>query len=397
MNNDADEQRQGVSMKILRLAWIVFAATGCVSMSYSKPLASPLSMTTRSASQPETWVTSDPDRREVQVVAGPFVVPALKEGMGHHDHEGGEGMRSPLIPISWPVDAGLAGFRLAVWDADGNELPRDIIHHVIAVNFDRRQLVYPIPERIFGFGTETPDIKLPGSIEVPLERGDSIGFYAMWNNATGQALEGVFVEVVLPYSSEGEDREQALPIYMDTSNRIGGKTSFDLPPGLSAQSYEFQIPTSGALLAAGGHLHDYGVELRIEEVVSGRTVTRIEAERTEDGHVTAVEQRVYRRLFKLLDDRVPLEAGVRYRVVGVYDNPTGEVIKDGGMAHIVGLFVPDDLDDWPEMNATTESYQVDVEALPAPIGSAQSVRIPTASGVPIASGVPTAVRIPTTS
>ena len=137
---------------------------------------------------------------------------------------------------------------------------------------------------------------------------------------------------------------------------IGGRTSFDLTPGRSLQSYEFELPVGGGLLAASGHLHDYGRELRIEEAATGRVVTRLKAELDPEGHMVAVEQRVYRRFFNLFDARIRLEAGVRYRVVGEYDNPTGMTIPDGGMAHIVGLFVPDDLTLWPKLDRSTDVY-----------------------------------------
>lgn len=356
-------------MKLLRTLWVALATTACVSTSFSEPLAPPAPVTSAHAEEPSRWIFEDSARHEIHVVAGPFHVPAVTGEMDHHGGHHGEddGMKSPLIPVAWPVDAGLTGFRFAVWNADGEQLPRDIMHHAIAVNFNRRQLVYPVPERIFGFGTETPDVKLPDFLEVPLERGDSIGFYAMWNNRTGSDLHSVFVHLVLPYAGDDGDREAALPVYFDTNNNIGGKTSFDLPPGHSSKAYEFELPVAGGLLAASGHLHDYGVELRLEEVETGRLVTRLEADRAPDGHVTAVEQRIYRRFFKLLDARVPLEAGVRYRVVGIYDNPTGKTIPDGGMAHIVGLFVPEDAEAWPDLDRASEPYRIDVEALPEPI------------------------------
>ncbi len=36
--------------------------------------------------------------------------------------------------------------------------------------------------------------------------------------------------------------------------------------------------------------------------------------------------------------------------------PTGMTIPDGGMAHIVGLFVPDDLTLWPKLDRSTDVY-----------------------------------------
>ncbi|MDT8367930.1 MAG: hypothetical protein RQ745_01895 [Longimicrobiales bacterium] len=356
--------------KLSFLAGVV-AVTACVSTTYNAPLSLTPPIRTvddSGVAAPTRTLEVDAEKHQIEIVAGPFTIPAVHSmdpQRGEHQHF--EGMKSPLIPINWPVDGGMAGFRMAVYKGDGTPLPRDVMHHAIAVNFDRRQLVYPVAERLFGFGTETPDIRLPDFLEVPLERGDSIGFYAMWNNTTGEPLEDIYLQLVIPYAAPGREREAAMPFYVDTNNNVGGETSFDLPPGISEHAWEFEMPIDGGLLAASGHLHDYGVELRLEEVETGRALTTLRAERDPGGRVEGVEQKIYRRFFKLLDARIEFEAGKRYRVVGVYDNPTGEVIFDGGMAHIVGLFAPRDPSAWPEVDPTDEMYQRDVAALPLPL------------------------------
>jgi len=347
---------------------LVLSSAGCVSTGFDGPVTRPpRSMLT--GDTPRAHVSVREATSEVELVAGPFAVPPSSSVPGVHDHQD-DAMKSPMIYVPWPVDGGLTGFRMAVYDSTGAELPRDLLHHVIGVNFARRQLVYPVPERILGFGTETPDIKLPGFLEVPLARGDSLGIYAMWNNPSDRELTGVFVKVVLPYATNSAERQKALPVYFDTNNNIGGKTSYDLPPGRSERAFEFDLPVAGGLLAASGHLHDFGVELRLEEAESGRVLTRLKPDRDDDGRVTGVQQRIYRRFFKLVDARIRLEAGTRYRVVGVYDNPTGETIPDGGMAHVVGLFSPDDPQAWPDLDPSLEAYRVDVSALPPPFEDA---------------------------
>jgi hypothetical protein len=337
---------------------------GCISTGFDGPIPTP-ARAMLSGSEPRAHVTVDAAKREIQVLAGPFHVPAAPmtmAGMGQDPEQDGD--LTPMIMLPWPVDAGMAGFRMAAYSSDGTPQPRALLHHLIAVNFGRRQLIYPVPERIFGFGAETPDVKLPSFLEVPVARGDSIGLYAMWNNTTGAALDGIFLQVVIPYADESRHPEHVLPFYFDTNNNIGGETWFDLPPGRSVHSYEFEVPVDGGLLAASGHLHDYGVEVRLEEVATGRVLTKLEADKSPDGHVTGVEQKIYRKFFELFDARIPMKAGVRYRVVGVYDNPTGKVIPDGGMAHMVGIFAPDDPSKWPKLDRDNAAYQADVSTLP---------------------------------
>ena len=342
---------------------------GCVSTGFSGP-ATPPPAAMLAGHQPRAHVSVREDRHEVEIVAGPFHVPSASPAADHHGDAEHDSMKSPLVVVPWPVDAGLTGFRMAAYASDGTPLPREILHHVIGVNFSRRQLVYPVAERIFGFGTETPDIKLPGFLEVPLEQGDSLAVYAMWNNTTGEDIHEAYLQVTLPYTDGDGGRERALPLYVDTNNQIGGRTSYDLPPGRSTRAFEFELPVGGGLLAAGGHLHDYGVELRLEDVATGRVLTRLEPEVDAAGHVTAVGQKIYRRLFNLLDARIRLDAGVRYRIVGVYDNPTESTIPDGGMAHIVGLFVPDDLAAWPRRDPQDAQYRADLAGLPRAIEGA---------------------------
>ena len=345
---------------------LLLAGSGCISTGFSAP-AVPPPRATLAGGEPRAHVSVREDRGEIEIVAGPFHVPAAADPAEHHPHHEDDHLKSPLVVVPWPVDAGLAGMRMAIYREDGTPLPRKLVHHLIGVNFERRQLVYLAAERIFGFGTETPDVKLPDFLEVPMEPGDSLGIYAMWNNTTGSDLQGVYLQVLLPYTTGRREREKAFPIYLDTNNQVGGKTSFDLPPGWSEHAYEFELPVGGGLLAASGHLHDYGVELRLEEVATGRILTRMEPEIDDEGRVTAVEQKIYRRLFGLIDGRLRLERGVRYRVVGVYENPTGEFLVDGGMAHIVGLFVPEDASLWPAVNPRDPLYQADVAGLPAPL------------------------------
>ena len=101
----------------------------------------------------------DRSRREVVVWAGPFHVQPGTGGHAHGSVGSGNG-RSPVIPIEWPADGYIHGFALELRDGDGNRLARSLMHHLIAVNFDRRMFAYPVAERLFGIGTETGDVGL---------------------------------------------------------------------------------------------------------------------------------------------------------------------------------------------------------------------------------------------
>ena len=132
-----------------------------------------------------------------------------------------------------------------------------------------------------------------------------------------------------------------------------------LLPGKSEKAYEFTLPVGGRLLGVGGHLHDYGVGVRLEDAETGKVLTRVEATRDSAGKV----RKVSRELFAVRGDGLKLEANHRYRVVGVYDNPTGETLVKGAMAHMSGLFTPDDMSKWPKIDETDPDYQRDLASL----------------------------------
>jgi len=72
---------------------------------------------------------------------------------------------------------------------------------------------------------------------------------------------------------------------------------------------------------------------------------------------------VSRKLYGVTGEGLKLKANHRYRVVGDYDNPTGELRVKGAMAHMVGLFVPDDMSKWPKIDLNDPTYQRDLASL----------------------------------
>lgn len=307
-------------------------------------------------------VTVDSGKRLIRIKAGPFSLPSMA-GMDHAMMDMGIGDESSVHHFTWPVEGWLRGFSTGVEDAQGRPLPKRLMHHMIGVNYNRRQALYPAMERLFGAGQETADATIPATMGVPMNPGMDLGFYVMWHNETGTDLEGVYLTMELRYSPSSQNPRpvEVLPLYMDANLTVGGGNSFDLPEGSSEKAYEFTFPVDGVLLAYGGHLHDYGVGVRLEDVASGKVIARVTAERTPDGRVTGVS----RSLPGVRGAGIRLRAGRRYRIVGVYDNRSGHVLKNGAMAHISGIFAPDDLSKWPSIDHSDPVLQRDLASLVA--------------------------------
>jgi hypothetical protein len=314
---------------------------------------------------PPLKVTVDSSQHEVVITSGPWKL-ANMPPMEDHDMMS-MGNESPVQRFEWPVEGWFRGFRYDLVDAKGNVLDRRIMHHMIMVNFDRRQLLYSAVERLAGAGAETEDASVPKTIGVPMTPGTKLGMYIMWHNETGKDLDAVYLRYRMAFSPKNQNPRPvtSLPIYMDVNLTVGGTNTFDVPPGKSSKAYEFTLPTSGRLLGVGGHLHDYGVAVRLEDAETGKEITRVVAKRDSSGKVLGVS----RKLFGVTGEGLKLKGGHRYRVVGEYDNPNKKLIPQGAMAHMVGLFVPDDMSKWPSVDPGDPTLQKDLVSLQQSTGA----------------------------
>jgi hypothetical protein len=311
---------------------------------------------------PRVTVTIDSSHHEFTITSGPFNLRNMPPMDDHGMMDLGMSHDTPLQTFEWPVDGWFRGFRVDVTDAQGRAVPKHVMHHLIMVNYSRRQLLYSAAERLMGAGTETDgEISVPKTIGVPMKSGMKLGMYVAWHNDTGKDLSGVFLKLTMLWTPKNQNPQpvNALPIYMDVNLTVGGTNTFDVPPGHSSKAYEFTLPVSGRLLGVGGHMHDYGSRVRLEDAETGKVLTEVVAERSPDGKLVKVS----RKLFGVSGSGLKLKAGHRYRVIGEYDNPTGQLRVNGAMAHMVGLFVPDDLKQWPAIDPRDPTYQRDLASL----------------------------------
>lgn len=319
-------------------------------------LLAPAKVPQRVAVEPQIQIAVDSARGEVIITAGPYDLPNMPAEMSEMHHGSPQVLR-----FDWPVDGGLRGFNLSMQDESGHALPRSVIHHLIAVNFDRRQIVYQMVERLFGWGKETDPVMLPAGVGVPLAKGQHLGVYAMWHNDTGKDIHNAYLKMTLAYIPKARLQNPVYPMYVDVNNHIGGVTTFDVPPGKSTRSYEFEFPLSGRLIGIGGHLHDYGVAVRFEDAETGKVLVRLKSDRNDKGEIS----KVGRFIWGFHEEALPIEANHKYRVVAEYDNPTGKLIPDGGMGHINGVFSPDDIAQWPKLDPKNPEVERDIAALPS--------------------------------
>jgi hypothetical protein len=298
-------------------------------------------------------VEVDSGRREVVLTVGPLHVPESTP-YSHHPSE-------THLRFAWPVAGWMRGYRLDLFDSAGRPLSREMLHHAGVANPGRRQLPYPLVERLFGVGRETRPVMLPASMGVPMATGQELLLYYALVNATTKPVDDALLRVTIAWTPEDDGRPRdVFPLYLDANpSPVGGTRAYDVPPGVSVTSAEFTLPIAGRLRAVGAHLHDHAVEIRLEDVETGERLVRLAARRGREGRLVSVDS----TRFPFKRGGLRLAANRRYRVVGVYDNPTGAPLPAGAMAFLAGPFVPDDPRRWPALDEADPIFAADLRGM----------------------------------
>lgn len=279
--------------------------------------------------------------------------------------DGSESMAMPPVArIEIPVNAYITGYRIDVVDSAGRPLPQRLLHHFNLNDPDHRELFLPISLHVLAASRETPAVTIPWFLfGVPIARGQRFLAYSMLANAATEGHHGVRVRLVLRLTPKWRPWPfyRAYPWVMDVQFPVGrppgGSKAFDLPPGRTVRSWESSPAISGTILGMGGHVHDYALGLELTDVTTGQVVGRLVPERDSAGLVQLLDPARFYRWYRL---GIHITATHRYRVTVSYDNPTGQIIPNGGMGAVAGLFVPDGGAAWPAVDTTDVSYRQDL-------------------------------------
>jgi hypothetical protein len=281
------------------------------------------------------------------IEVGPFPLPA---GSSHH---GGE--QPDVMKLAMPVDGWLRGLAFEMVDDKGEQLPAHTLHHLNLIAPQHRELFSPIMLRIGAAGPETRPYGLPWFLGYRVRPGDSLLVSAMVHNPTAKGYDSVRLRVQLEISPARSWLRplSVQPVYLDVMPPAGGK-SYDLPPGRSAKSWEGRPAVPARLLAAGGHLHQYGTVLRLENVSTGKVLWEARPKLGPENEVLSMPIRYFPpRGILLLPDQL-------YRLTAEYDNPTGKVLPGGGMGALGGIVLPASGTVWPSVARGDSVYQHDV-------------------------------------
>jgi hypothetical protein len=302
---------------------------------------------------PTLRYTIDDIHRDVVVELSPLDLPAHAS---HHD------IRQPVPQVLVvPISGWFEGYFGEVVDSAGHPAPSILIHHLNLIIPQRRELFSTIMQRMGAAGAETPPVELPEIfghpvLGYPIDKGDTLLITLMLNNPTDVAYHNARLQVHLRYAPRDiwPSPISIFPFYLDVMPPAGPH-GYDLPAGHSQKSWEGRPAVKGRILAIGGHLHQYGVDLRLTDVTTGRVIWRT-------APVTDAERRILRIPTKTYWWRlgIPIVPDHTYRITATYDNPTGHAIPDGAMGAIGGVFLPSNMSRWPPVDPTTAEYKRDV-------------------------------------
>lgn len=270
------------------------------------------------------------DGHTIVVRVGPMNLPA------HTSH-----MKMPQPPdLIWqiPINGWLLGYTPRLVDANGNAVPGRILHHTAFWNENRSDFLCPNKEEhIFGAGGELTNWAVIPGYGYRVQMGDKIRVETMIHNPTDTSYENVFLEVSVPYQEAGSGIavKSVYPAWMDVKSC--GDSSYDLPAGDSTKTGNVTVKYSGVLLGVGGHMHDYGKELVLEDATSRETVATLDAKVAPNGELISMPTVLF-----LDKGGYKFSAGDALKVSATYDNITGKLLRDGAMGIVVGYFVPDD-------------------------------------------------------
>jgi hypothetical protein len=102
-------------------------------------------------------------------------------------------------------------------------------------------------------------------------------------------------------------------------------------------------------------MHKYGKSLILEDVTAGKVLWKVEPRVAADGEIESISVGSFWK-----KGGIPLRADHVYRLTVNYDNSTGELIPDGGMGALGGVFIPEPGEDWPEVAKEDSQYLADL-------------------------------------
>jgi hypothetical protein len=286
-------------------------------------------MTMQHSSAARIAVKDDSAAQVLTMRLGPVNLPA------HTDHM--HAAQPSALFLKIPFDGWIIAYHPRLVDGSGKVLPGRLLHHVAFYNTARPDFLCPNKqEHIFGAGGEMNDWPATPGFGYRVHPGDRIRISSMFHNPTDTSYPDAYLEVGMEYrkaGSSGTPLKSVYPTWLDVKSC--GDSGYDLKPGPNVTTGSVTLRYSGILLGVGGHMHDYGRELVLQNVTRKQTVATLPARLDGQGHIVSMPIVLFMK-----EGGYKVAKGDRMQVTATYQNPTGHLLRDGAMGIVVGYFLP---------------------------------------------------------
>jgi len=233
----------------------------------------------------------------------------------------------PMAVASPKEDGYVVGLRAEIVDARGRVQGRSkvMLHHIVFGKIGAADATCGgSTQRFYAEGEERTQMRLPAGYGYPNKASDRWYLLYMLMNHKPTTLEG-YVRYRVTYVT-GETLIPVSPVWLDVRNCTGFDPSFDVPgTGKRFSAYvrtmDWTAPTSGRIVAAGGHLHGGGIRLELHNATCG--TTPFVSEPTWGGpvpHPILHEPGPTHMSQFTSAEGIPVAAGQTLRLTAVYDN-----------------------------------------------------------------------------
>jgi plastocyanin len=221
--------------------------------------------------------------------AGPAAAAEKTETFRYPVTVKGYQVRQEMTPAEHPqVDGFITGMKTDIVDEDGTPVPIDrlMLHHIVFSKlgdqnpqcdeftlFDANQKLPGLARPFYGAGEERNVLQLPDGYGLPHKASDVwINTWMLMNHR--KQTDTAFIEWTVTYEDDPNANIKPVdPYWLDVVN-CNADPIYNVPGGAGegsthTKSYTFDMPESGHIVAAGGHVHGGAKDLRITQPTCG--------------------------------------------------------------------------------------------------------------------------------
>lgn len=247
-----------------------------------------------------------------------------------------EAMRDRPLAMRFQTDKEIwaTGFVPKVVDANGGELPAELLHSAVVLNLhEENPLCAGSPNPIAAATGMLTEVNLPQGYGYPILPADPIEVRAVLANPTEKSYSDVSFEITLVARamSDFASVQDVRPILLELDPC--GHAPMEVEPHAFAQrSATYQIPIEGNIVVAHGLLQDFGSAVQLTAGTEIMPFWRAEGVQDADHRVTELTGNPFEDA-----DGVAFKAGSSITLGVAYDNLSDDWLRSataGAMAYL---------------------------------------------------------------